>query len=311
MQFVRAAGSPALSTAQFTVDADVHSPFHLTIVNGGMDSGRRVSSARVLLNGNQLYGPSDFNQNVASLDRDVVLNATDSIEVDLASAPGSFLTIVITGKRTSRVVSSIGLTRVSPGFLQTNVPTQVEFTSIITDEAVVPASVVVERLNADGTFGLVGTLRDDGLGGDASMGDKIFTLRTMTEAVAAELRFRVAATIAGPPDRTDVSEPFSLFVRQPTTVESTIAELAAALVAGNIDAALAHFSQSPRHRRVLEGLTAAQRSSLAAAFQAAHLVSSQDDMRVYAVPWQDDAGAIDMKVIFSQSRNGEWLIISW
>ena len=311
MQFVRAAGRPAVSTAQFTVDADVHGPFHLTVVNGGTNGGRRVSSARVLLNGGQLYGPSDFNQNVPSLDRDVVLGSVNAIEVELASAPESFLTIAITGKRT-RVLSSIGLTRVSPPFLQTSVQTQLEFTSIITDDALVAGSVVLERLNADGSFGFVGTLRDDGLGGDAAMGDRIFTLRTtMNEAVPGELRFRVAGTIAGPPDRRDVSEPVSVFVREPSTVQSTIAALAAALVAGDIDAALTHFSQSPRHRRVLEGLTAAQRSSLAAAFQAARLVSSQGDMRIYEVPWQDDAGPIDVKVTFAQSRQGEWLIISW
>ena len=66
----------------------------------------------------------------------------------------------------------------------------------------------MQRLKADGGVqSVVGLLRDDGLGGDAVAGDKVFTLRTtLTEAVVGPVKFQVSAgfrrelkrTVAGP-----------------------------------------------------------------------------------------------------------------
>jgi hypothetical protein len=312
-KFTRLSSGPTTQTASISVAADVHGPFHITVQNGSTGNSGRVSSARIALNGVQLFGPADFNKNATLLGRDVTLNPSNTLTVELASAPGTFLTISVTGKRTPQTVSSVGLTRASPGFINTNTPTQVTFTSIINDKAVIPGTVVLERLNADGSSSVIGSLHDDGLGGDAALGDRTFTaVVSLNESIPAELRFRVAAGFSGPPARTDFSEPFSIFVRAPTVPETTLSELANDLTAGNIEAALTHFSAADRHRRLLSALSPAQRSALVAALGAARRVTSQDDMSVFEVPWQDDSGnPLSLKITLGRTRNGDWLIISW
>lgn len=312
-RFTRLAGPPGTQSVSIAVAADVHGPFHITVENGAAGKSARVTSARIVLNGVQLFGPADFNKNATLLERDVALNAGNTLTVELASAPDTFLTISVTGKRTGQIQSSVGLTRASPGFIITNTPTQVKVTSIINDEGVLPGTVVLQRLNADGSSSAIGSLHDDGVGGDAALGDRIFTAVVgLNEPTPVELRFRVAAGFSGPPARTDFSEPFSIFVRAPKLPETTLSEFAADLAAGNIDAALTHFSAADRHRRLLSGLTSAQRSALVASLGAAHQVDSQDDMAVFEIPWQDDGGnPLSLKIALGRARNGDWLIISW
>jgi len=52
--------------------------YNLHIVNGDASGKNRVSSATIALNGVQIAGPSDFNQNVATIDRSVALQATNT-----------------------------------------------------------------------------------------------------------------------------------------------------------------------------------------------------------------------------------------
>jgi hypothetical protein len=311
--FTRSTGAPTKQTASISVPGDVHGPFHITIQNGSTGGSGRVSSARITLNGLQLFGPADFEKSATLLERDVALNAANTLVVELASAPGSFLTISVTGKRTPQTLSSVGLTRGSPASIITNTPTQLTVTSIINDESVIPGTVMLERLNADGSSFALGSLHDDGLGGDAALGDHIFTaVVTLNESIPVELRFRVTAGFSGPPARTDFSEPFSIFAQAPSLPETTLSQLAADLAAGNIEAALTHFSAAARHRRLLSGLTPTQRTALVTALGAAHRATSQDDMTVFEVPWQDDSGnPLSLKIALGRTRTGEWVIISW
>src|SRR3954470_9896240 len=55
----------------------------------------RNSSASVYLNGARIFGPSDFNQKVSTLVKAVVLGDSNQLRVELASKPGSTLTITI------------------------------------------------------------------------------------------------------------------------------------------------------------------------------------------------------------------------
>jgi hypothetical protein len=68
------------------------------IVNNGTQAdGNRidkaVSSAVIVLNGEQIFGPSDFNQKVHLLVAPVNLSYNNSLSVELAGSPGSYLTI--------------------------------------------------------------------------------------------------------------------------------------------------------------------------------------------------------------------------
>ncbi|HEX8184522.1 MAG TPA: Ig-like domain-containing protein, partial [Blastocatellia bacterium] len=95
-RFDRTTGQPNSYVEQFTLSASATGPYTLHLQNGADDKESRVSSARVKLNGADVLSPSDFNQNAGVIERNVTLAATNTLEVSLASKPGSFLTITIT-----------------------------------------------------------------------------------------------------------------------------------------------------------------------------------------------------------------------
>ncbi|MBI4003105.1 MAG: Ig-like domain-containing protein, partial [Nitrospira defluvii] len=94
-QYTRTAGPPNQFTDTFTLPAGTTAPYTIHIVNGNADGTKRISSATIKLNGLQVVGPSDFGQNVAVIDRAVSLQPTNTLEIRLTSAPGSFLTISV------------------------------------------------------------------------------------------------------------------------------------------------------------------------------------------------------------------------
>ena len=95
-QYVRTTGSPNVFTDSFTA---IPGEGMLIIKNGSMDGTDRItdaiSSAWVYVNGEQVFGPSDFNQNVYLLQAPVNLTENNVITIELASNPGSYLTIEI------------------------------------------------------------------------------------------------------------------------------------------------------------------------------------------------------------------------
>ena len=92
VQYSRKAGKPKIYHETFyglTGEARV-------IVHNGDENGdHRVSSALIFLNGQQLFGPHDFNQQVSILEATVNSDAENIISVELRSKPGSHLTIQI------------------------------------------------------------------------------------------------------------------------------------------------------------------------------------------------------------------------
>lgn len=94
-QYTRTAGPPNQFTDTFTLPAGTTAPYTLHVVNGNPDGTNRISSATVKLNGTQILSPSDFGQNVAVLDLTVTLQANNTLEIRLTSAPGSFITVSV------------------------------------------------------------------------------------------------------------------------------------------------------------------------------------------------------------------------
>ena len=94
-QYTRTAGPPNQSTDTFTLPTGATAPYTLHVVNGNANGTNRTSSARVKLNGVEILGPSDFGQNVSVLDRTVVLQANNTVEIRLTSAPGSVITVSV------------------------------------------------------------------------------------------------------------------------------------------------------------------------------------------------------------------------
>lgn len=110
-RFTRDTGQPVNVIESFSIPADAGAPFTILVENGAPGGSNRVSSATIKLNGTNLYTSNDFNQNVASLTKPVTLAATNTLEVMLASAPGSYLTITFTA---TRVASQPTLDSVTP-----------------------------------------------------------------------------------------------------------------------------------------------------------------------------------------------------
>ena len=93
--YTRTVGPPNQFTDTFTLPAGTTAPYTLHVVNGNTNGTNRISSATVTLNSAQILGPSDFGQNIAVIDRTVTLQASNTLEIRLTSAPGSFITISV------------------------------------------------------------------------------------------------------------------------------------------------------------------------------------------------------------------------
>src|SRR5262245_26013658 len=101
---------------------------------------------------------------------------------------------------------TVGTPVAQPSTLLVNQTTLLTVTSRITsspDHAVVPASVKLEGVDAQGTMvANLGTMHDDGTRGDAVTGDGIFTVQvSLRETTLGTLRLRVAATFRAGPRR--------------------------------------------------------------------------------------------------------------
>jgi hypothetical protein len=102
-QYVRTTGAKDVYNVTFAAPAWMASPFRLHIENGDAVTGQhRVSSATIAVNNATIATQSDFSQQVASLDRNITLAASNAMTVTLASQPASFLRIGIFGTSADR-----------------------------------------------------------------------------------------------------------------------------------------------------------------------------------------------------------------
>src|SRR5215470_11664557 len=96
--YVRGTGSPVTVTDTFTV-LNPSTQYTLKAYNGGLTNSATelVSSSVVTLNGVQVIGPNNFNQNVTEVDVPVALQASNTLSVQVRGQPGGVLTIQIIG----------------------------------------------------------------------------------------------------------------------------------------------------------------------------------------------------------------------
>src|SRR6266852_5832442 len=96
--YVRGTGAPVTVTDSFTV-LNPATQYTLKAFNGGLENSQTelVSSSVVTINGVQVLGPSNFNQNVSEIDVPVTLQASNTISVQVRGQPGGTLTIQIVG----------------------------------------------------------------------------------------------------------------------------------------------------------------------------------------------------------------------
>src|SRR5438105_4430912 len=73
---------------------------------------------------------------------------------------------------------TIGTAVALPAYIVINEPTQVLITTTITDTSLLPNGVNLLKTDATGkTLSTIGVMHDDGISGDISAGDKIFSYR--------------------------------------------------------------------------------------------------------------------------------------
>jgi hypothetical protein len=93
-QYIRDAGPPDTFAETFQYYGT--SPCQILVVNGNADGTQRISSASISLNGQQIVGPEDFNQQIGGIVEAVVLVAgQNQLSTTLRSKPGSFLTVSV------------------------------------------------------------------------------------------------------------------------------------------------------------------------------------------------------------------------
>jgi hypothetical protein len=92
-QYVRANGQP-----QTIIETFQHcgtGQCRIVVANGSGDKSKRASSASISLNGKQVVGPRDFNQQVATIIKPVTLLDHNQLSITLSSSPGSKLTVTV------------------------------------------------------------------------------------------------------------------------------------------------------------------------------------------------------------------------
>lgn len=93
IEYSRTKGKPNIYTDTFS---GVNFEGKIKIINGDENENYRISSAKITVNDQQVFGPNEFNQKVDSLEAPIDLKENNTISVELRSGePGSFLTILI------------------------------------------------------------------------------------------------------------------------------------------------------------------------------------------------------------------------
>jgi hypothetical protein len=93
-QFTRGTGAPSAQTGTFTV-LNPTAARQLIVVNGERDGSARVSSAQIVLNGQPVAGPSNFNQKVGVIHLPVSLSENNTLTVTLDGKPGGMVTVLL------------------------------------------------------------------------------------------------------------------------------------------------------------------------------------------------------------------------
>jgi hypothetical protein len=218
---------------------------------------------------------------------------------------------MLLGAAPALAASVIGQTNVSISTFVVGATPQIVVTSTISDPTLIPTSVTLQRLNANGTVTTVGTLHDDGLDGDVSFGDRVFTLRFPLSADApTEFRFRVSASFKGQIKRAQ-SEIIYVNAQPGGTPEQMLSRLADELTSGDIEAALKHFSANANNRQKLTSLTPPMLEALSAGLRTATLLRTDGPTRVYAVRVANGSAFVIAEIGLTQIPSGEWYVMYW
>ncbi len=152
-------GKPVLVTSNFTLPAGARPPSFLCIRNGELDGSRRNSSSRVILNGVEIIGPSDLNQQVAGFLKPVTFQQSNVLQVEMRGSPDSRLTIC--GMATDSLKPQLTITAPTPSFITRQ--TQIDAVGVVVEQTAVKITVNGQLASVTpGTAGRLATVARDG-----------------------------------------------------------------------------------------------------------------------------------------------------
>ena len=134
--------------------------YTMRIHNGGANAEfEPVSSGRIELNGAEIFGPNDFNQNVGLAEMAVTVQASDTLMVDLASAPSGGITLEVIGDDNDLPSITTGISPAPNANGWNNTAVTITFTCSDTTSPIDFCSAPV-TINVQGTSSVFGVVAD-------------------------------------------------------------------------------------------------------------------------------------------------------
>jgi len=148
MNFERANGKPIVSTHHFQASAGQGA--RLIIHNGGVSNNQfeRVSSANIILNGEEIVSASDFNQKIDFVQKEIILKEQNQLSINIKSKPGSGFTLVVEAD----LIIPEDPAQIAPPLPANKMPSFLETVGFLFDSAqpvqtdIDPNSIVEERV---------------------------------------------------------------------------------------------------------------------------------------------------------------------
>jgi len=127
--YTRGTGDPVTVTNTFNV-LNPNTQYTLKVFNGGLQDTptELVSSGFVTVNGVQVVGPNNFNQNVTEVDVPVTLQASNTISVQVRGQPGGSLGVEVIGVDNDPPIITASLSPAANAAGWNNTPVTVTFT---------------------------------------------------------------------------------------------------------------------------------------------------------------------------------------
>lgn len=135
--FERDNSKPVTISESFALPAGAKAPSYLCVRNGEPDGSRRNSSSIVTLNGVQVVGPSDLNQQVAGFLKPVTFQQNNVIQVQMQGTPGSRITIC--GMATDSLAPQLTITAPTPSLITRE--TQIDAVGVVVEQTAVKITV--------------------------------------------------------------------------------------------------------------------------------------------------------------------------
>ncbi|MFH1148151.1 MAG: hypothetical protein V1736_10655 [Pseudomonadota bacterium] len=185
-QYLRTTGSSDVYTDTFR---GVVGQGKLIVRNGNQSGDNRItdaiSSGSVSINGQRIFGPSNFNQHVFLLEAPVNLAEANSVRVELNSKPGSHITLEVT-EDISRPSIDFGA---DPGSIMAGESSSLTWSSTNADTCTIEPGIGTVGLNGSITVTsnetTTYTLTATGIGGTSQASTTITVLNPPTVSISA------------------------------------------------------------------------------------------------------------------------------